>query len=437
MNSLLEAPSLITRLAILQQSEYEWPRYQQWLGRQRTAGVVSVEPKKWTLKLRALFWFGHLLSPVLGVDNALGLGIFFLSFPQHFSIWLLCSLATLRLRSLQRNGLVVIAVAGSYAKTTTKSILAHSLAGVQAVCVTPENINTPIGIARVIIQKLRRSQRIFVVELGEYTTGDLAKLVRFVRPEIAILTPVGFAHLERFGSNESLERGLLEIFTTLPIKTRIAHKANASILSRHGIDADYWYGPEMIEHVTVTRAGTEFSYRGQSIFLPLFGVHNAVNTLPLFCVADALSIDTIEVLRRLPSLPPIPHRLEPTVLEGNILLLDNGYNANPASSQASLEVLSVIEGTTKIVCTPGFVELGEDQDRYNKDFGTAIANVADVCVVIRGVNTEPLLSGLSAAKKDIRIILADNEIDGMQQLRGELVPGSVVLFENSIPALYQ
>ncbi len=408
--------TLETKLAILQQCEYEWPRYQKWLT-ENSASAVVVKPKKWTTKLKLL----KALAPFLTLHGALNL----LVLPQYLIIGSLVLAATIKLRYLQSKGLIVVAIAGSYAKTSTKYIATHLLQGSKRVVMTPENINTPIGIARFILNRLTGSDEVFIAELGEYYPGDIASLVRFLSPDFKILTPVGYAHLERFGSESALKDGLQELVTTQP------HKGKSFVFGSE-------YDESKLTNVSVTRAGTEFEYQGNRYFIPLFGTHNAVNSLPGLWLANELGIDAKTSQSRLSSVNYVPHRLEPTQLEHNILLLDNGYNSNPASARESLAVLKALDSPQKIVSTPGFIELGPTQDTENESLGKEIADVADLCIVIKSVNAQAIKRGLVSGgfTKD-QIIEASGEEEGMNLVSSLTKPSAIILFENSVPELYK
>lgn len=410
------AVSLETKLAILQQSEYEWPRFRQWM-QSHSDSQEHVSPKKWTTKLKILRFF----APVMGLHTTL----LILEVPKHLIISSTVLLATIKLRMLQRQGLQVVAIAGSYGKTSTKYIAHHVLSGSKKVLMTPENINTPIGIARVILSKLSSTHQVFLAELGEYYPGDISALTRFLAPDYKILTPVGYAHLERFGTEEKLRKGLMELVTTMP------NKGEHFVFGKD-------YGDEHIQDVQVSRAGTEFNYFGESYFIPLYGKHNALNCLPTLWLASKLGITSSTVKEKLSSLPFIPHRLEPTQLEHNILLLDNGYNANPGSSKETLEVIRVLEGSQKIIFTPGYVDMGDYQEKENEKLGENIAGIADICVVIDGVNSDAIARGLKHSHfPDEKIIHAKGEQEGMELISKKVKPSAVILFENSVPELYK
>lgn len=408
--------TLDTKLAILQQCEYEWPRYQKWLDENKNTSV-QVQPKKWTTKLKLL----RAMSTVFPLQISLTL----LQQPQNLITWSLVTKARMKLRRLQASKLIVVAIAGSYAKTSTKYIAHHVLTGSKKVVMTPENINTPIGIARFILNQMTGKEEVFIAELGEYYPGDIANLVHFLSPDFKILTPVGYAHLERFGSEAALKKGLEELIDTE------ATKGKSFV---YGTD----YDASKITHVSVTRAGTEFVYESKNYFIPLFGAHNAVNSLPGLWLAQELGIESSTVQSALASVAYVPHRLEPTQLEHNILLLDNGYNSNPASARESLAVLQALDAPQKIVSTPGFIELGPTQEAENETLGKEIARVADICIVIQSVNADAIKRGLQAGGfTKAQIIEASGEEEGMNLVSSLTKPSAIILFENSVPELYK
>ncbi|MBP9700182.1 UDP-N-acetylmuramoyl-tripeptide--D-alanyl-D-alanine ligase [Candidatus Woesebacteria bacterium] len=432
--------SLETKLAILQQGEYEWRHYEEWC-RTHSQQQLVVAPKKMTLKLSLLQRIASVLGILVGEDQALRFGLLLLGVPQWLiTQWILIT-AKWKLRRLQKHGLKVIAVVGSYAKTSTKHTLAHVLSGAYVVHSTPGNINRALGIAKEIKESLNATHQFFVVEMGEYDRGDIAAMTSFVAPSYAVITPITIAHLERFSSQEEIETEIFDVLRSSKA-TGIVHQSNHAIAKQQKLeDRCQFYDPQVISQVTVSRAGTEFfvpSFFAEPVFISLFGRHNAENTLPAMVLATSVSMTPEQIRSQLATLPVVPHRLEPTLLERQILVLDNGYNSNPSSAVQALEVLSQLEGSQKIVCTPGFVELGKDQEHYNEVFGTQIAKVADLVLLMQGVNTTALRDGLKKAKfPEDSIIVAATEVEGMNKISSCLKPNAVILFENSIPELYQ
>ncbi len=432
--------SLVTQLAILQQAEYEWPRFQDWLAHQ--TGTAQIEPKKWTPKLKVLQRLISITTPIFGQLLSLWFWNGVIKIPQRMYFSLVITLARLKLRFFQLRGLTVVAIAGSYAKTSTKYIMQHVFSSLMPTVMTPENINTPYGIARVILSELKSSHRLFLAELGEYYPGDIAHLTKFLNPNYKVLTPVGFAHLERFRTQKRLEKGLLELITTGRQVLTFVDEQNESLFTKHQISGLVTlYGERNIDDVSVTRAGTEFNVQlpeTTRVFIPLLGIHNAINTLPSFLLTSQLGIETKIIVGKLRTLPHIPHRLEPTLLEHNIFLLDNGYNSNPGSAKESLQVLGKIEGSQKIVITPGFVEMGEDQESANMALGEQLASVCDFVGIVTGANEAALMAGLTKSKfKSNHIVTGTSEMEIMGKLQPHIKPNAVILFENSLTEVYK
>lgn len=432
--------TLETKLAILQQSEYEWRHYLEWK-RNNPGYAEKIVPKKWTTKLSILRLIAQLLRFFFREDVSLQIGITFLAFPQKVITFCILTTAIVKLRWLQWRGLRVITVCGSYAKTSTKMILSHVLQGKFNVHATPGNINRSLGIAREIFSNLNTQTEFFIVEMGEYDRGDIAHMTRMVRPAIAVVTPITMAHLERFKDLQEIETEIFDVFRFSSAQAFV-HERNSDAFHRQQIKSQITtYGSSMLREVYTSRAGTEYSVEAlntqMEFFIPLFGVHNAENTLPAVLIALQVGMNESEIRTQLSILPFVPHRLEPTVLEHNILLLDNGYNSNPESARQSLHVLKDLEGSQKIVTTPGFVELGSKQETENIRLGQEIAKVADICVVIKSINLSAILHGLSLGKMDPDVIYtASDEGEAMRLLTGKIKPNAVILFENSVPELY-
>jgi UDP-N-acetylmuramoyl-tripeptide--D-alanyl-D-alanine ligase len=432
--------SLTTLLAILQQSEYESGKLAQWVESQTQ--TLEISPKDWTLKLKTIQFLTTITKPLLGEMGAITFWSTLISYPQYVYFSWVISRAQVKLRGYQKRGLKVVCIAGSYAKTSTKSITAHILSGSKNILQTPGNINVMIGIARVILHDLQSKHEVFVVELGEYNPGDIKRFTTFLEPSNKILTPIGLAHLERFGTPESLQKEFLSFLTTHPSVPAIVHEQNRHIIEKHQISGEItYYGPSSLRDIEISRSGTEFEVTLDSslhAYIPLLGEHNAVNTLPGLILGQQLHIPSSQLLGRLRTLQPVHARLEATLLEQNILMINNGYNSNPGTAIESLKVLGAIEGSQKIVITPGFVEMGEAQEKENELFGERIASVADYVGVVTGANEASLLKGLKNKQyHEDHIFTGRSEEEIMNKLQAVILPNAVILFENSLTEIYK
>lgn len=438
-----------TLLAILQQSEYDQVYFNRWWRDHHRETNLLISPKKWTAKLRLIdqlsrvfFW--------LPIHQQL-LTVVWLLQPIDWSIrmgWLVT--AKMKLLWLKSRGLKVIAFAGSYGKTSTKKITLHVLNEQTQVIATPKSINTPLGIARFIIKQLDHTHKVFLVEMGEYYRGDIAALTRFVSPDYGVVCPVGRQHLERMHSLSTIAATILELaeyFAYNPAKV-IIHESLVAYLpvGLKNIPLTYGVLPASdytVNHVQLSWAGTEGHIKltktssPVQTFTPLFGGHQLVNSLPALWLSQMLGLDHTAAIRSLGSTPYVPHRHQPLFTEGNLLILDNGYNSNPDSATLSLELLKKLPASRRIVITPGFVELGDQASTLHEQFGKQLAQVADYVGLIESIGATDIERGfLQAGGKPEQITKAKDQTAAVETVKHHFMPQTVLLFENNLPEVY-
>jgi UDP-N-acetylmuramoyl-tripeptide--D-alanyl-D-alanine ligase len=434
-----------TSLAILQQSEYDLDRWQAWLQAHRGESL-NIQPGSWTPKLKliknissALFFLPQTLAIITAVK---------LSWPLEYVIRRRAyATAKTKLNRLRKNGLIVVAIAGSYAKTSTKNILAHTLSGSHQVLITPKSINTMLGVAQVIETSLTADHSIFVVELGEYHRGDIKQLCTFVEPDYGILTPIGHQHLEILGGFQQVVEELIELvmhFANRPERV-LVHEVNAKHLHANSSEmygesqASQW----QVLEPSVSRAGTEFTVKSPGteenlkLFSPLFGEHQAVNTLPSLWLANKLKIPLTELKKKISTLPYIHRRHEPTFAQNNVLILDNSYNTNADAVTASLKLLNQLEPTRRIIITLGFTETGSEAESLHYQLGQQLAKAADYVGLIQAPWTTAIVDGFTAAggHRD-HLVVGATQDDAFKQLQEYSIPGTVILFEGGYQEVY-
>lgn len=431
-----------TLLAILQQSEYDLEQVKVWSQKHAQESKI-IQPEKWTAKLRlirtisqALFF----LSPLQRMKVALTL----VQFPEQLIRQYYSTLAKWKLQRLRRHGLKVVAIAGSYGKTSTKNILDHTLSGSLKVLVTPKSVNTLLGIAKIILQDLKNEHQLFVVEFGEYHPQDIPNLTRFVQPDYGILTPIGRQHLSIIGGFENILKTFqyfVEYFTgsgqLLSAIQNQSHFPDQKLMT---------YGEESrcelaIEQIKISRAGTEFvvNFHDQklSVFTPLFGAHQAINLLPALWIADKLGVSSKQVVTRFATQPYITRRHEPVFAENNVLILDNSYNTNPDSVQASLELLKTIDGSNKIFITLGFVELDDNAESIHRQFGQQLAKYVDYVGLIESPWSQTIVDGfVKNGGKKSQVMIGKDQEEVLTKLRDKIVPDSVIVFEGGFQEVH-
>jgi UDP-N-acetylmuramoyl-tripeptide--D-alanyl-D-alanine ligase len=355
---------------------------------------------------------------------------------------------------LDEIGPTVVGVTGSFGKTSTKFAIQQMSGPVGNVLATPGSFNTPLGIARAINEQLAPQHRIFVVEMGAYGEGEIAELCRFVRPTLGVLTAIGPAHLERFGSLDAIRRAKYELIESLPSHgTAVMNTDDAEVrMLADGTDRIpvVRYGLEPAGRPDLTAADVSASPSGTTFTLVdnrtgeslpahtrLLGRHSIGHVLAGASVALALGRNLAELSEPIERLDPVEHRLQLIEGTGGVTVIDDAYNSNPSGAAAALEVLESMPGRTKVVVTPGIVELGDLQFEANERFGHHAGRVADVLIVVAQVNRRALTSGAARADGAIKIITVDSLVEATETLKGILRSGDVVLFENDLPDQYE
>src|SRR3989344_1619662 len=160
-----------------------------------------------------------------------------------------------------RSKLKIIGITGSYGKTTTKEVIASILAQKFKVLKTPENFNTPLGIARFILKGLSNDTEVLVVEMGAYRRGDIMELCGLTPPDIAVLTGINESHLERFGSLENTVKAKFEIVEALDSSGIAVLNADSDLVIKNykrffsGTPYFYASGKHPLESIHIGKVG--------------------------------------------------------------------------------------------------------------------------------------------------------------------------------------
>jgi UDP-N-acetylmuramoyl-tripeptide--D-alanyl-D-alanine ligase len=356
-------------------------------------------------------------------------------------------------RRLEEVRPLVVGVTGSYGKTSTKFAIERLLGPPNLVLATPGSYNTPMGVVRTVNEHLTGAQRFFVVEMGAKQRGDIAELVAFARPQIGVLTAVGPAHLETFGSLDDVAKGKYELIQGLPDDgVAVMNSDNPRVrgladdterlrVVRYGLDPEG--KPDLTgTGVEVTESGTRFTVvdnrTGETIDArtALLGRHALTNVLGAVAVALEAGRGINELVRPIASLEPVEHRLQMIRGAGGVTVIDDAYNSNPEGAEAALDVVESMPARRKVVVTPGMVELGRAQADANRVLGERAGSVADLLIVVAKVNREALVTGAERGGR-ARVVTVDSLAAAQEELEGVLEAGDVVLFENDLPDQYE
>lgn len=273
----------------------------------------------------------------------------------------------------------VVGITGSNGKTTVKEMLAAILSGAGEVLATRGNLNNDIGMPLTLLE-LDEKYTYAVIEMGANHHGEIAYLTNIARPDVALITNAGMAHLEGFGSVEGVAHAKGEIYSGLGDN-------GIAIVNHEDKYADYWkqlnagrqvinfgFGeePQVNAAIRVQQAGQELTITtGQGeivVNLKLLGKHNALNALAATAAAVAIDIPLRIIKQGLESLTPVNGRLQLKQGIKGSRVIDDTYNANPTSLYAALDVLSEFPGR-HFLALGDMGELGGKADALHEDAG--------------------------------------------------------------------
>lgn len=350
-----------------------------------------------------------------------------------------------------RPDLKVIAITGSYGKTSVKFILAELLRQRYEVLATPSSYNTPMGICTVINQHLKPHHQVLVLEMGMRYAGDIEELCAIARPEVALVTTVGVAHLETMGSIEAIAREKGSLLKHMkPGGMAVLNGDNAWTREMQGVQGqtikvsvdgnegadflarDVRYSRKGVHFTVVERATGETA----EVESRLLGSHNVLNVLLGIATARAMGLRLRQIAHAVPRVQPVEHRLKLRE-ENGLVVIDDAFNSNPVGARGAVDVLSQMEGGQRMIVTPGMVELGERQAEENRAFGAYMASRVDWAVLVGPRQTAPIQEGLlEAGFPPERMVVVRSLKEAQAWLGEHAKPGDVVLYENDLPDQY-
>lgn len=356
-------------------------------------------------------------------------------------------------KKLKTMNIPVVGITGSYGKTSSKNIINDILNIKLNSFASPKSFNTPYGLINSVNNYLDKFNDIFIAEMGAFKIGDIKENCKLVKPKYAIITSIGEAHLESFGSRENVMKGKFELVESLPsdglailnkddeyqVKYNIKNNCNVKWVGIDNKDVDLY-----ATNIKLSGKGTSFEcvFKGDDnkykFNTKLLGKHNVYNILSGILLGYELGLSISELQRGVSSVKTIEHRLELKKL-GHINIIDDAYNSNPVGSRMAVEVLGLMDGV-KIIVTPGMIELGSEQYNLNYKFGEYISEFCDYVILVGEKQTKPIYEALIAKEYDEKKIFILNDVREafplMNRLAGKEEKSTYVLLENDLPDLF-
>ena len=335
----------------------------------------------------------------------------------------------------------IIGITGSLAKTSTKEQVAELLAARYRVLRSEGNLNNEIGLPLTLL-RLDGSHEVAVLEMGLYTTGEIALLARLARPAIGVVTAVRGVHLSRAGSIEAIEAGKRELVEALPgsgwavlnaddarVRGMAAYTPARSLTYGFAADADV----SASGVASLGARGMRFELRlpdgRHPVTTPALGRHGVHNALAAAAVATCIGMPGATIAEGLAREARVPHRSQ-LIAAGGWTILDDSYNASPDAVAAALDLLVDLPGRHLAVLGE-MLELGDAAEAAHRATGRHAARSLDRLIVVgegaRGIAEGAAEGGLAPGS----IHRVADRPEALRLLLAELRPGDTLLVKAS------
>jgi len=259
---------------------------------------------------------------------------------------------------------VVIGITGSFGKSTVKEMLVEVLSNKYRVVSTPKNINSEIGVAQTVLG-WSDNYEIAIVEMGAYKIGEIMAICDIVLPKYGVITGLGDQHLSLFGSIENIKKAKYELIECLPV-----------IGKGWVIDKDF--SINNAKNIKEDQNGVFFKYEGTKFEVPILGKQLISNVIAVIKVAEELGMTKQEIAVRLKNLDVNNYWPKKVVVNENLVVIDNSYNASVNSFLSLLDYVKTWKGYKKILVTPGMIELSKNEEKDHELVGVNLKEIDSV-----------------------------------------------------------
>jgi UDP-N-acetylmuramoyl-tripeptide--D-alanyl-D-alanine ligase len=323
----------------------------------------------------------------------------------------------------------VIGVTGSVGKTTTKELIASVLGTTGKVHKTHGNFNNEIGVPKTLLE-LSEGDDFAVIEMAMRGRGQIAELTHIAKPNIGVITNVGTAHIELLGSEQAIAEAKCELLAEMPNDSvAVLNYDNPLLMATakqvwSGEVISYGFSGGDIQGKLVDYQKIEVG--GMTLPLPLTGVHNGSNFLAALAVAKVLDVD-LKLLEAGINVTMPQGRSQSWKLPGDIIVLDETYNAAPEAMLAALELLAQTPGSRKIAVLGAMKELGERSTKLHQQVGEKVRklNLDGLLVLVDGPDAEII----ATSAQGIPCERCHNHSDLVSLLKTYVQPGDRLLFK--------
>ncbi len=341
-----------------------------------------------------------------------------------------------------RGDMPVVGITGTNGKTTTKEMTA-SILGVKGPVLKNEgNLNNEIGLP-LSLARLEPSHWAAVLEMGMSAPGEIARLAEIAAPTAGVITNVGAAHLESLGSVDAVTKAKAELLEALPDDARAALNADDPMLKPYvermgpravtfGLSGGAMFTARDISETDSGISFTLVSPDGRAgVGLPVHGIHNVMNALAASAAAWILGLGTLEARAGLEAFSPAGMRME-VVRYGGITIINDAYNANPASMAAALSTLASFKCNRRMAVLGDMLELGGSAADSHYNVGRLAGAQGLSLLVLMGDNSGDTAKGAAdAGMPDRDVVLASDADEAAAAVLSRISEGDCLLIKGS------
>ncbi len=318
--------------------------------------------------------------------------------------WIVLKWVGHKISEFKARGGNVIVITGSYGKTSVRE-LSYDLLRQKYPCLAgSRNYNTAVGIAKTLRWELTPNIKWLIIEVGAYRVGEITSFCRVLQPDIGVITGIARQHLERFGSWERIIQAKTEITRYIQMK--------GGILIANGSD----------ETIAAVVKGARF-YHGEG--------REEINQNGARLIAQACGMSEQEIERASENFRSVPSRFEMTTQRYGMAVIDDSYNSNEKSFAEAVEYLGKQKKYTRILVTPGLLELGSESSHIHEELGGKLVGKVDLVILVgHNERTKSLEQGIDGK---IKVKYIEKTLEFMQAVRDlKLKKEPLVLLENDV-----
>ena len=339
----------------------------------------------------------------------------------------------------------IIGITGSNGKTSAKDMIASVLSEKYKVVKTIGNFNNEIGLPTTIFN-IDETTEVAVLEMGMNNLGEISRLSKIAKPNYAIITNIGVAHIENLGSQENIFKAKSEILDHLSPDGKVYLNGDDDFLLRYRDRKDFiFFGRSLrnaykpLEEENTDLYSSNYSIvlkNGEKldIYVPSPGRHMVMNSLVAVALGEELGLDAAQIAEGIRRFKSSGMRMNVIETTGGMRVIDDCYNASPDSVKAALEVLTKAEGNT-VAILGDMYELGENTSEMHFDVGVEAARLCISTIICVGESSEATYEGAYSQYRtnasNSEIIYFNSKQDCIDHLPRIVRPGDTILVKAS------